>query len=599
MTEVRDLVRPAAAGQLPRSRNAPLRWGVPIIATAAALASISVQGSADQIGSYGLISAIPAAAIVATLVLGLSFFVAVGSARPDRALLGLHVAALAVVLTLAPLLVEHTARFPTAYLHAGFSDYIERHGEILRSFDARFSWPGFFALVAVLAKLTGVQPLAFAGLANLFLILFELPLVYGIAASLTEGVRRPWLATWFYLVADWVGQDYFGPQGLNLLFFLAVLYVAVRFLRPDPPSAAGGDAVTGRLRAFWRRLLAREARPIHLGRTARITVVAVLVVVLAASVVSHQLTPTAIAAILFALLLSNRLTAKSLPILVVVMIFSWLSYAATDYWTGHLAVIFGSLGKIGSSVSSNVGQRVTGSPAHLEIVHIRLIEPALVGLVAAFGLIRGLRTRGGITLAVLLATPITLVAAQDYGGEAALRVYLYSLPAAATALAVAFFPTERPEFVRRRSFAAAVLGMVLLALFPFSRYGNESFESFTPGDVAAARYAVERTPPDTIIVLLNGNTPIEFANIEQHPYRIVAPTSLSDIAPSVGDVRAAMRAAGANSVLYVSPSEFRLWHNAADAAANSEAAFVRTLRADPNFVETYANGKASVWRLSR
>ena len=51
---------------------------------------------------------------------------------------------------------DSVAGFPTAWLHAGYTDYIRTHGAILPNFDARFSWPGFFATAAAMTSTAGL-----------------------------------------------------------------------------------------------------------------------------------------------------------------------------------------------------------------------------------------------------------------------------------------------------------------------------------------------------------------------------------------------------------------------------------------------------------
>lgn len=600
-TAERSRSKPAAPA-LPKRRLADicLPWAIPLFAIEVAIGSLATS-SANDIGGHGLISAVSPVAMFATLALTISFFVMLSRPRVEPSLLGFHLLGLACILTLAPFLIEHTTRFPTAYLHSGFADYIARHGDVLHSYDARFSWPGFFALVAMLSRLTGVEPLAFSALANIFLVLVELVLIYGIAKSLVGGVRRPWLACYFYLVANWVGQDYFGPQGLNLLFYLSIIFLVLRFLRPAP-AVDGARPNWPIWRIWWKSLGDRETPPAELPPGGRFAVIGVVVLILGASVVSHQLTPIGLAGILYALVIVGRLKARALPVILTLMVSAWLSYEATDYWFGHLGLIFGGVGKVAASVSSNVGDRIVGAPSHLQIVRLRLLETIGVAGLAGVAIFRSIRHQGGITLAVLLGVPVMLVGVQDYGGEAALRVYLYALPGIAMLLSVLFLPTEIASRLKLRASLAAVVGIGLLVLFPFSRYGNESFESFPAGDVEMARYLLVDTPTGTPLVFVSSNTPASFANLEEHPVTTVTASSTDTAVPSLADIEKTMTEAETQGrpqpLLYLSKSQFAYLKAFANIPADTNQAIVDELQSSGRFVQVRSNETSSVWRMT-
>ena len=121
---------------------------------------------------------------------------------------------------------------------------------------------------------------------------------------------------------------------------------------------------------------------------------------------------------------------------------AWISYMAQTYWTGHLAEMVSGIGDVSGTVSSSVVERASdGSAEHQLVVYARILTTVLLFSMAGWGLLR--RRRRGIedrVLVVLITVPIGLVLLQSYGGEIALRVYLFALAPACVLAALALFP---------------------------------------------------------------------------------------------------------------------------------------------------------------
>lgn len=568
----------------------PRDWLVPLVAFGVALGSLN-SANPDGINGFGLIGAVPIAAILATLVLGASFFVVIMRKRLAEPLLAFHVVALAVVISLAPLLVEHTARFDTAYLHAGFSDYIARHGAIEHYVDARYYWPGFFAFAGMLSRLTGTPTRDFIGPTNTLLALAEIPLVLGIGRALLPNRRACWLGVWVFVVANWIGQDYFAPQGINVLFLYGAFYLLLRFLRPTGihPAALARLLPRG-LRRVWSRALARERPPAALPRGSRLGITAVVLTVCGASVVSHQLTPVVLVIFTGALAYSGRLTFRSLPVLLFAMVMVWISYNSEQFWSGHLSLLFGNLGSIDSSVTQNVADRVTGSPDHLFITSLRIYEALGVWAMAAVGAWRGRRGNGIVTLGLLAVSGLPVIGLQSYGGEAALRVYLYALPAVAMFIGLAGFPADAPPRLAWRPLIA-IAGLALLVVYPLARFGNESFEWAPRGDIAVELWLQTETPVHSPIVEVAPNVPGQSVDIEDHPVSALTTPGV----PRMSQVESAMRRAGPRAYLVVCQTEFTYLTATYNATANSEQLFLRALEATGRFRRVDHSGTASAW----
>ncbi|MFD0384403.1 hypothetical protein ACFQ2B_25730 [Streptomyces stramineus] len=242
-----------------------------------------------------------------------------------------------------------------------------------------------------------------------------------------------------------------------------------------------------------------------------------LIGLFAASVVSHQLTPFVMLGVLTALVVVRRSTLRGMPLLCGVMLMVWVGFLAEPYWSGHFDELFGGLGSLGGNVSSSVSGRIEGgSSTHKLVLYTRVL---LAGGVLAFAVLGWWRRRrsgiGDVSLLVLTGVPFLAFGMQSYGGEVALRVFLFALPGACVLAALALFPRPGEEAGAGRSGVAAalsaglvaVVGLVLVFGFLVARWGNESFERVRPGEVAAMEYVYAHDKP-TVRVLWMSKDPV-------------------------------------------------------------------------------------------
>lgn len=453
-----------------------------------------------RLSDIGLITALPAPFFLAVAVLTLGFFREVMRPAPRPLVLWAHLIAAVVFLHGVTGAVEPVPRFSTSWIHAGFTKQMADSNAALPLLDARFSWPGFFAAAGLVQRVAGLESaLWFVRWAPVLLDLAVLLPVAVLVRVAAVPDRARWTALWLFCVGNWVGQDYFSPQALNYFLYLTLLAVLLRYYRP----AGGGVRLP-----VLSRIPSLEEPPAVTTPRARAALVVVMVGLAAASTVSHQLTPFAMAVAAGALVAGGRCTLRLLPVLFAVMAVAWLSFAAEPYWVGHLADVTGGVGKLGSSLQSGVSDRLDGSAGHVFVLRLRMVVTVGLWALAAVGVVRSIRGNGGVPWPhVLLAgAPLTLVALQSYGGEILLRVYLFSLPFAALLAALAFFPSEGAG--RRRDPAKAVAAVTACSLlataaFLVIRYGNERFESFTADEVAAADWLSRNAAPKSQLVALN------------------------------------------------------------------------------------------------
>ena len=192
---------------------------------------------------YGLISVLSVPTLLGAAVLTTAFLVTLARPRPHRALLAVQVVVMTVSLhALAPAL-EPIARFPTSWQHAGIIEYITRTHGVDTLLDARFNWPGFFALVGFVTTAAGqddLEPvLHWAPVVTNLLYLAPFLLIL---RTLRANWRARWFAVWLFPVLNWVGQDYLSPQAFGYLLYLCWIAILVTWFRPAvrerPPRPA-------------------------------------------------------------------------------------------------------------------------------------------------------------------------------------------------------------------------------------------------------------------------------------------------------------------------------------------------------------------------
>ena len=436
---------------------------------------------------------------------------------------------------------ESVPRFNSAYIIAGFSDYLGRTGRALPRLDVRMSWPAMFAAAGMAARAMGVSTLWFLRWFPLILNLALLIPLKAIANTCLRTPRARWAALAIFVASNWIDQDYFSPQGMNLFLFLAAVAITIRIFAVGgyPPRLVQVLTDSGawlRLKDFSTRALqlpygAVDNEEPETDTTARhrVAMLIVLIAILGASAVTHQITPAALCLVFFGLAITGRTSLRMLWVLMAVLVWAWLSWEAHTYWSGHLSKVIGSAGQVGSTLNSTVGARLNGkSLGRLLVERGRLLTAAITW----FGAVAGTwalwrRGRTMWTMVIVAVAPVAVAGAVSYGGEVALRILLFSLAPAAilTASLIDYAPLRRWSVVVLLGIAVA-----LLALFPLDRYGNEVFEAISPGDLAGATWIHNHVPDGAKVYVADRDEPLYYAKLGD--YKVVEFGGLVDMTGS-------------------------------------------------------------------
>jgi hypothetical protein len=491
--------------------------------TALAVAGwVAVVSALDfrQITDVGIVSILPPAAYALLAVLATAFVVALRMRPLSQPLLVLQLTALVFMLYGAPALFEEMPRFVTAWLHVGFADAIAETGRLFPFRDARFDWPTFFVLSAFMADAVGMDNLlpilAWVPVVQVILYLAPLYLIY---RSATGDLRLIWLGLWIFVMTNWVGQDYFSPQGMNVLLMLTILAVLLTWFRRAPSGPAWLASLRERIPFLGparRRFVVDPNASLDDGPEARLTqrqqigLVAILGLIFGFSVASHQLTPFAIMGGITLLVIFGRLRPRGLVVIMAVLLTTWITFMASTFLAGHLAGLLEEVGSPGDFAQANVANRLRGSEGHLFVIQVRLFFTLAIWALALIGGLRRIWSgRFDLSLALLAAAPFVLILLQGYGGEMLLRIFLFSLPFMAFFIAALVFPTARPSSWAL-SLMIVIASMGLLGGFVVSRYGNEKVDLVSAAEFQAVEVAAALAEPGDTLASVNHAVPLGY-----------------------------------------------------------------------------------------
>jgi hypothetical protein len=570
-----------------RVRSAPRRVVVPrallghgvLLAAAMALWLRGVANTdLSKVAGMGLVQALPPSYFAALLVLLAGFTLAVSRPVLDPRVLWLYVGALILVLHATTVLLYDEPRYAWTYKHLGVINAIAAHGTVDRTLDIYSNWSGFFALGAWLKATTGVDPITWAAWAQVFFNLLWVLAGRFALRGVTSDPRILWVATWLFLLANWIGQDYLAPQALAMALGLVVLGVAVRVarVRADAPVAPGRPALI-------------------IGGLAWVAIV-----------VSHQLTPILLCLAVAALTVATRRIPLWVPVVMGLTILAWIGMA-WPYLSQHITLFD----------SSPQSARPEGFdpknllPGTLYVAYAVRASVAMMVLLAVGGFLHRMRAgRSEWSLAALVIGPVLALGGQSYGGEGVFRVYLLALPWLALLAAAAVVPRPSANRLRHRvPWRLAAASCILAVLLMPAYFGLELVNRVTSDDVRAATWWERHAPAGSLLTYVAPNFPNRLT--ERYGEMLVPAASyspnLTDEAAFRGhmpgpqdmvNLRAFMSKLPAKHVyLVLSPAEQNAGRLIGALPDGALDALDRALGGDPAFRLVYRRGKASIYEL--
>ncbi len=472
----------------------------------------------DALGSLGLIGILPPGMVLAYGCIILGFCVTLSPALVRTPWPGVMLVGLILLLHLTPAWSYETLRYSWAWKHIGIIDFILRTGQLQP--DAQFlsayhNWPGFFVGFAWAAHALDLDPLEIANLARFYPVLLNLALllvVHSLMGRFSSDARVKWLASALFLVGNWIGQDYFSPQGTVFLFYLIVvsLLTGPLILRPAE--------------------IGRQAEPSSAPRAGRALIVPVVLTLIVAIVISHQITPLFLLFSVGLLALFRRVSWGYVGFILMAELL-WLFYFADDFVAPEFADLLAEFGRLSEDTLGRMADlSVLSDGQRLVSMSTRVLSGLLAGA-AVIGVIQRLRN-GHIDLAALLLmlAPAPVLLVNSYGGEIAFRLYLFALPFMAFFAAAAVIPDGTTKLgFGRLTLVGLALG-VAVPLFILANNGKDAQYRFSPDQVAAANWLYSNSTPGQLLIEGARNYPSQFRNYENFIY-----LPLSEELPELAD----------------------------------------------------------------
>jgi hypothetical protein len=136
---------------------------------------------------------------------------------------------------------------------------------------------------------------------------------------------------------------------------------------------------------------------------------------------------------------------------------------------------------------------------------------------------------------------------QSYGGELLLRIYLFSLPFAASLVVLPLLPRGPSPPGLRRMGALLLLGSIIATGTVATRYGNDAIENFTPDEIALVNQLYATAPHGSVLIEAVHDTAWRYAHYAGYRYQTVLPAeparpgdpqpgclSITQLVPSAG-----------------------------------------------------------------
>lgn len=492
---------PSGEGECGRGRRglACLPGVCAVVLWLVSLARVDVRG----LGEYGLPPALPVTWYLALALLVFSaLWLLIGPWRQHPMLALGYVALVAVVLYGTVPALSAQPHYAWVYKHLGVVRYLELTGHANPSIDIYNRWPGFFALAAGVSTLAGrANPESYAAWADAFFMLLDTVLVTVAVRLVARDVRVAVSAALLFVLSNWVGQTYFSPQAFAYTLSLALVVVLLGQLRGEAHERP--TVAVRALQRFARRpQLTVEPRPASWPKTWAIGVLLALDAVIVAS---HQLTPYVVL-VGTGLLIAVGAVRPRWPLLV--MGAMTLGYLALNIkFIEHNYGVFSSFDPF-----NNVqGPKVASHPSPGKVLNadteLLFIAVVWICTIAAFVSLyrRGLAGRA-LPLALLAVAPVAILLGQNYGGEATLRVVLFSSPWCSALIAWAVLQA-RPLRAR------VLMGVLVLAvtpLFLISYLGLEELNIVSRDEVRASEAFYKHARHGAVLVLAAPGFPYRY-----------------------------------------------------------------------------------------
>lgn len=601
-----------AAERQPQSRGEEATWFWSASLLVAGLTSWLIglpRVDPDKLTDLGIVAILPVSIWVALGFVVASFALALRPVAVRGPLPWLALVALVLVLHLTPAIAYETLRYSWAWKHIGIIDFIARHHALapqIRFLSVYHNWPGFFATYALLDNALKLGPLGVAEIARYYppiLNLLYLAVLPWIFRRLTDDPRLVWSATAFFLIGNWVGQDYFSPQGTAYLFYLGLLALALGPLARVPqPPAASATTLRARVQRLVHRVSSSQPPTPQIRNGVWVLSMVAALAAIVAIAITHQLTPLLVIGALTALTILGRLPVLYCLFAIVAEAL-WIFYFADPFVSKVLAEIVGQVPSLNADTLSKMARFDLLSPGQRWVSIASRGLTAVIAVMALLGAARRLAARRIDGVAALLAiVPLPLLIATSYGGEIIFRLYFYALPFLAFFAGAMFYPTAEKGRSIWTNCALCLICPILVLGFLLANNGKDRQYRFSPQEVMAANWLYSTALPQSLLVEGSRNYPSQFRNYENFNYVPISEETPEATAEILADPVAVLgrwlSEAPNGGYIIFTRSQIASLEDLGVVKVGAFETVVAKLIASPRFDLVYSNRDAKVFRLS-
>jgi len=416
--------------------------------------------SYPNMGDFGLVHSLSFFYFISLAMLLCSFLLAIKYESENGGRIKYFIIILLLIsfIFLTPVLIEETARFRYAYKVYGYTDYINRNGEI-NPFDVWYhNWPGAFFLISMLSKFIESNDFLFMTYFPFIIeILYFFPL-YIFLKTLFQDEKKVWLGIWLFYIFNFINQDYMSPQALAYLFYLIFLSIVVK-IGMNKNYDINGDM------------------PFKF----------ICILLFTGLVITHMMTPMIILSILiFSVLFlpnSKRFLYKYILVCTFILI-GWTYYGAHNYLNSYLLDFIDKSYEMDLILEQNLENRVVGSPAHLIVSRLMIFTAFISIFFSAIGIFLSyykkdkIFTTINLQMIALIGAILLSAFSSSYGGELIMRVFLFTLPF------VSFFIPQIFGYSNTKIFLILLI-ILLTPLNIVSHYGNEKYDYVSKAEIVS------------------------------------------------------------------------------------------------------------------
>lgn len=447
--------------------------------------------------------------------------------------------------------LEGTPRYTWAYKHIGVVRYILEHHQVDPDIDIYHRWPGMFSLASALTTLSGVHdPTSVAAWSELFFTLLDVLIMYSLARRFA-GPRGAWTACYFFIVFNWVGQQYFSPQALAYTLALALVLIITILLPADTiPGFAGRVLGWHGFTGEFLHSTLKPAPPRTLWANRYLYGLAVLIDT--AIVVSHQLTPYILLLVVGLLTIFHSLRPRWLVLILAVITVGYL-IPNVDF-VRHNYGLFTALNPLDNVKSppppgSLPSAKVWQGRLALGLTLLAWMT-AVLGVAGGRSRLPSLGARW--TVGLVFVAPFLTLLAQSYGGEARMRVLLFSLPACSIGAAWLWDRFRLQGIGLWRWTAASVTLPISCALFVCVFFGQEDVNYVPASEVTAANWLYQHAAPGEVLMLSTPGFPSRYgANYPNYPGPVGDNTPTLELDPVFAKMDLSREALNPRSVIAI------------------------------------------------